>query len=117
MSGSGKVVHVLSGVEYDEYVGRSIPRYGLVESFWANPFKIGASGATREQVLEAYERYIRQIIQSPAGGTQGDVSALRGKTLACWCAPKDKPLTLDDPVVCHGQIILKLADELDRAQL
>ena len=40
---------------------------------------------------------------------------LRGKTLACFCAPKDEPLTLDDPVVCHGQTLLKLAEELTGA--
>jgi hypothetical protein len=30
---SGKVVHVLSGAPYDEYVGRALPRY-VADEWW-----------------------------------------------------------------------------------
>lgn len=35
-----KVVHVLSGADYGLYVGRTMPRYGLAASQWANPYRL-----------------------------------------------------------------------------
>ncbi len=78
----------------------------------------------REEVLAQYERRIRALLYDAPGrypafylwlsreDLKADLAALCGKTLACWCAPKDEPLTIDDPVVCHGQTLLKLAEEL-----
>jgi len=40
---------------------------------------------------------------------------LEGKTLACWCAVEDgRPheLTAEEPTYCHGQIIIRLIEEL-----
>jgi hypothetical protein len=45
---------------------------------------------------------------------RGTLLYLRGKTLACWCSPKTGELTTEDPLRCHAQIILKLANKLDR---
>ena len=113
---SGKVVHVLSGKPYDVYVGRCNNRYGLAESEWSNPYKIGRCG-TREEVLRKFEADITTDI-SWYGTRDKDLrfqyrlSMLRGKTLACWCAPKNGYLTTDDETVCHAQILLRLAEEL-----
>ena len=40
-------------------------------------------------------------------------AALRGKTLACWCAPPGG-LGAADALVCHGQVLAALADQEDR---
>ena len=75
------------------YVGRG--------TAWGNPYKIGAipvygdCGQTLEEVLWAYENLFL---------ADKDVSILRGKNLACFCA-------LDKP--CHADILLKLANTPD----
>jgi hypothetical protein len=102
----GQVVNVLSGVPYELYVGRAMPRHYLPESPYANPYKVGRDGDLAE-VLDLYERHARENI---------DLQRLRlllwrpTPVLACWCAPRDgTPLMLADPEVCHGQILLRLA--------
>lgn len=103
------MVHVLSGSEYDVYIGRAMPRYGLERSKWANPVKVKDAG--REWALLWYERMIREV-----PGYAEDLHEIRGKALGCWCSPKDRALTLDDPEVCHGQVLLRLAEELAGAE-
>ncbi len=121
-----KVVHVLAGQDYDVYVGREMPRYGLARSVWANPYTVGADGSLAE-VLRKYRDHVDYMIEAPivavdmSRGVVRDgrvnfrrrqISELSGKTLACWCAPKDGYLTVDDDMICHGQILHKLAEEL-----
>jgi hypothetical protein len=81
-----RVVHCKKE-KYDVYIGRP--------SKWGNPFTIGKDG-TREEVIEKYETWIQ---------TQPDLLSslheLKGKTLACWCAPQ----------ACHGDVLVKLANE------
>ena len=109
---NGKVVHVFGGQPYDVYVGRTMPRQGLKDEGWGNPYRAGYDGDL-ETVLGKHERRMRNYLDTGEDGEFAEgLAALRGKTLACWCAPKDEPLTLDDPVVCHGQTLLKLAEEL-----
>jgi hypothetical protein len=121
---SGKVVHILSGAPYDVYVGRAMPRYGLPKSIWANPYRIGVTGPL-PKVLRRYEKDLRYWMKDTPGANPApepwnhranliaSVVALRGKTLACWCCDKSgPPLTVDDPVICHAQILLKLAEEM-----
>lgn len=120
---SGGVVHVNSGMPYDVYVGRAVARKGLEASVWQNPYRIGVDG-TREQVLAMFERHMRALLRDTPGANPApepwnhranlvaSLIALRGKTLACWCAPKDRALTTEDERVCHGQILLMLAKEL-----
>ena len=91
----GSVVNVKSGDPYDLYIGRANPRNGLRKSIWANPFKIGKDG-TREEVMQKYERYLLE--ERPALAER--LPELKGKVLACWCAPG----------TCHGDILLKLAE-------
>lgn len=105
---SGRVVYVLSGVDYEVYVGRAMPRYDLPESPWANPYKIGRDG-DRAEVLALYEEYVRETFGLEriwlAFGYPAPV-------LACWCANRNgTPLTLADPEVCHAQILLRLAGQ------
>lgn len=120
---SGRVVHVLSGADYDLYIGRAAPRYGLADSPWANPYKVGRDG-NLAKVLSSFEEHIayrcgsrvagvdmqRGVIRNANTIHRLELMKLRDLTLACWCAPKDgTPLTLEDPEVCHGQILLRLA--------
>lgn len=73
--------------DYDVYIGRG--------SKWGNPFRIGPDG-TREDVIEKYENRIREMPDLLA-----DLHELRGKRLACYCAP----------LRCHGDVLVKLIKE------
>lgn len=72
------------------YVGRGSP--------WGNPYRVGVmpmngdNGQTLAEVLWAYENLFLM---------DKNISALRGKDLACWC-PLDKP--------CHADVLLRLAN-------
>ena len=106
----GRVVHVNSGMEFDYYVGRANKRYNLPQSALANPFKIDKHGS-REHVLWCYREKV-EAMATVSTDWREQLASLHGKTLACWCAPKDRALTLDDPEVCHAQVLLRLAQEL-----
>lgn len=71
---------------FDVYVGRP--------SKWGNPFEVGRDG-TRSEVVAKYREWIK---------TQPNLldalPELRGKTLACWCAPQ----------ACHGDVLSELAN-------
>jgi hypothetical protein len=84
---------------YDVYIGRAVPRFGLGRSLWANPFAM-TRGASRAQVIEAFETWIVRQPQRMAR-----IGELRGKVLGCWCKPKP----------CHGDTLARLADESARA--
>lgn len=71
---------------FDVYVGRP--------SKWGNPFTIGRDG-TREQVIETYRLWLMR-----GNPLLHDIHELKGKTLACWCAPK----------ACHADVLLDLAN-------
>jgi hypothetical protein len=81
--------------ENEAYIGRAIPRSGLWASKWANPFMIERGGA-RDEVIAMYERWLRD--ERPA--LMASLGELRGKGLACWCAP----------LACHGDVLLRLAN-------
>ena len=70
----------------DVYIGRG--------SKWGNPFRIGWDG-TREEVIARYAEWIKTKPELLAA-----LPELRGRNLACYCAPK----------ACHGDILLKLAN-------
>ena len=76
------------------YVGRASPRRGLVESAFANPYKIGQDG-TRAEVIQKYLSWLlgRQelLLRLPD---------LRGRRLACWCSPEP----------CHADVLVELVD-------
>jgi hypothetical protein len=88
------VVHVMRS-NYHVYIGRRNVKCGLQESKWANPFHIGPDG-DRDEVCDKYEKWFYtqpHLVNS--------VHELRGKILACWCAPKR----------CHGEFLVKLANK------
>jgi hypothetical protein len=64
------------------YIGRGSP--------WGNPFRIDKNNS-RDDVCNRFELEVLPNL---------DVSALRGKDLVCFCAPKR----------CHGDAILKKAN-------
>jgi len=81
------VVHVKDNHPDAVYIGRG--------SKWGNPFRIGKDG-TRMEVIRKYELWIRtqpHLLSS--------VCELKGKKLACFCAPKP----------CHGDVLIKLIEE------
>ena len=86
MTNQTRVVHC-KREPFDVYIGRP--------SKWGNPFAIGKDG-TREEVVQKYEAWIRQQPHLLSA-----LSELKGKTLACWCAPK----------ACHGDVLVKLVEE------
>ena len=82
------------------YIGPSCNQgeWRLRQSKWHNPFKIDTKkrrrDGTLEQVLAKYERHLHD------SGLIADIQELRGRDLACWCAPKP----------CHGDVLLRLAN-------
>lgn len=78
-----KVVHCKKE-KFDVYIGRP--------SKWGNPYTIGKDG-TREEVIKKYMTWFQEqpdLIKS--------LHELKGKTLGCWCKPKD----------CHGDFLVSL---------
>lgn len=94
------MIHVRDMREGDVYIGRRNNRHRLKESIWANHFVI-MGGVTRERSLELYERAMRVMVRGDAPAY--DIETLRGKRLACWCAPQP----------CHGDVLVKLLAEKD----
>ena len=100
--------------ESNVYIGRAgvvfvdNVRFPPNNSEWANPFKIGKHG-DRSCVLNMYQEYIKQKLKSDQK-LQQKMAKLKGKNLGCWCV--DSPVCCESgPVICHGQILLKLIEE------
>lgn len=72
---------------YDVYIGRP--------SKWGNPFQIGPDG-NREEVIAKYRAYLEKNVVLKAQTKR----ELRGKVLACWCAPN----------ACHGDVLAEVAN-------
>lgn len=72
---------------YDVFIGRP--------SKWGNPYKIGRDG-TREEVIAKYRAF---IATSPEAQLEAR-EELRGKVLACYCAP----------LACHGDVLAQIAN-------
>lgn len=71
------------------YVGRGTP--------FGNPFVVGRDGS-REQVVGKYLVWLlAQLSRNPV--LRERVRGLRGKQLACWCAP----------ALCHAEILREAA--------
>lgn len=74
---------------------------------WGNPFAVGKPGPMGREAIdrEGAVGFFRQMMADPelraAAGYPPDLSALRGKNLACWC-PVDGP--------CHADVLLELAN-------
>ena len=72
---------------YEVYVGRPTQ--------WGNPYVIGVDG-TRDQVIAKYRGWLLRNPQLLA-----QLPTLRGKVLACWCAPE----------ACHADVLAELANK------
>jgi hypothetical protein len=94
------VVHV-NHAPYDQYIGRASGRHQLRRSKWHNLFKVGRDGDL-PTVLGKFEEHLIHNDE-----LMGALEELRGKRLACWCCDGNEELTADDPLKCHGQILLK----------
>lgn len=70
------------------YIGRGTP--------FGNPFIVGVHGS-RKEVCDQYE----QLLLSSPDLIDRVKRELRGKDLVCSCAPR----------TCHGDILLKIANE------
>lgn len=62
---------------------------------WGNPFVIGRDGS-RSDVIRLYADW---IVKQPH--LIARLHELRGRNLACWCAP----------LPCHGDVLLRLANK------
>lgn len=89
----GVVVHCKRS-EYGVLIDRT--------TIYGNPFVMqrGRKGE-RERVMQAFEGYARKRIERDPEFREA-VKALLGRVLGCWCAP----------LACHGDVLLKLAEEL-----
>ena len=99
----GRVVHVRKD-PFDLYIGRGR------NSTWGNPFKIGDPHPESGEPIvrgEAIELYKEWIVRGDGRWLLGHLGELEGATLGCWCAPKGG-VTEHDPLLCHGQVLLKL---------
>jgi len=81
---------------FDVYIGRP--------GKWGNPVAIRA-GVTRADALEGFRAYLRGRPDLVADC----IRELAGKVLGCWCGGMGI-LTADEPVICHGQILARIAD-------
>lgn len=88
MSTSPRIVNLHKEPDTDAvYIGRP--------SKWGNPFKIGRDGS-RAEVIERFRLYMQRKPELVAAAK----AELRGKDLACYCAPK----------ACHGDALLEIAN-------
>lgn len=104
-------IHKINGkrLEFDIYIGRAV-RYTefTKNSIWYNPYLAKDYDLDNIQdCLRDYEVYIREkITKDPI---QYNLKELVGKKLGCWCLNTD---SFEEPLRCHGQILLKLIKEL-----
>jgi hypothetical protein len=98
-----RVVHCQKE-DYDVYIGRP--------SKWGNPFTHIKDKETRAEFLvasrkEAVESYENWILNGAGQQLLSDLGELRGKVLGCWCTPKG----------CHGDVLVKLVNNLSNQNL
>ncbi len=96
IAASARVINIKHDpTAYYVYIGRANKQYGLEESQWANPYKIGKDG-TRQEVIEKYRAYIKGRPDLLAS-----LSDLEGQPLGCWCSPEP----------CHGDVLIELLQQ------
>ena len=111
----GRVVHANKD-PFDVYVGRGRGSKGT----WGNPFRIGEPHPETGEPIELgdaialHEQWMllgdgRRLLGKP-------LRELEGRVLGCWCAPAGG-VTEHDPLVCHGQNLLRLLARRTRGPL
>jgi hypothetical protein len=78
---------------------------------------VGAQGwlgnpypASDPRAIEQFTRDFEERLGTDAPFREA-VSSLRGKRLACWCAPTGGVTAADRPYICHAQVIAAWLDE------
>lgn len=72
----------------------------VVHCKWGNPYPLPKGYdvyADPDRILPRYEEHVRASPELMAA-----LPELKGKVLACWCAPKP----------CHGDVLLRMANEI-----
>lgn len=88
------IININSKQPYDVYIGRAMPRQGLIGSPFGNPFRIGKDG-DGPTVLAKYREHVTSKPHLMAL-----LPSLKGKVLACWCKPGP----------CHGDVLIELLE-------
>ena len=104
---STSVVNVKSvGWDVDEYIGRGnsgknhLNNTDVGESGWlGNPYVVGKDGSRMETIRKYGRDFIERIVNDDEFAEA--VRELEGKTLGCWCKPKD----------CHGDVIAEFLNK------
>lgn len=89
------VVHVTQ--PHDQRIDR--------RTVWGNPFYIGHHG-TRDEVLRKFEALMRERLKSTRW-REAVWEELRGRRLGCHCKEPGNPQP------CHGDVYVKLLDEME----
>jgi len=106
------VVHVHDPDGFDVYIGRAAPRAKDPRCRIASPFAnlYTLRRYTLSQSLDEYEGMWRGWLMYGAPCIRQHyrmlLESLRGKRLGCWCKKKGRE------VPCHGDILVKLLQEL-----
>lgn len=95
------VVHC-KRAKYDVYIGRGNCPVTGKRGEWGNPFSHQSTSvaqfkvATRDEAVSAYRDW---LLSQPALVEKAK-RELKGKVLACWCAPQN----------CHGRVLVDIAN-------
>ena len=95
--------------DYDIYIGR-LPNNEYNK--WAYPKELRNSfpeGTPRQEIIDAYENHLlsnKNLIK--------DLHELKYKTLGCWCKNKKNRNKAATGKSCHGDILKKYVDKLER---
>ena len=101
-----RIVNIKYESLYDVYIGRP--------SIWGNPYSHKDKTIAKykvNSVQEALDKYREYLLGNAY--LMSKLIHLKGKTLGCWCVPRNHKKT-DDPTkyVCHGEILIELIDKL-----
>lgn len=95
--GDPRVLHITKMTPYSEPYPADAVRVDR-GSNWGNPFAMrDKSQAERDRVCDLFEQYAAwRLTVDPEW-----LAPLRGKSLACWCAPQR----------CHADTLIRLANK------
>lgn len=109
------VVHVNNPEGFDRYIGRAVPRARDTRAHhcspYCNPIRI-TSTRSRADALRSFDSWVRTSDDPEAVWIRERIHELSGERIACWCADVEGELTVDDPTICHGQVLAHLYEEL-----
>lgn len=106
------IVNIYHKEPYDVYIGRAGKSK---DGYFGNPIIKNKECIICKKIhkeagdtLNCYEIYARKRIENDLKFKE-NVKKLYGKTLGCFCRPRNG---FQDKLLCHGQILEKLAIEL-----